>query len=136
MVEKIYRIPVQKYVLEFPAGMRDPNENDPEVTALRELKEETGYIGHNPRKTVLVKSDPWKSTGTHCQVFVDIDLTLPENKNPVSNLEAEEDIHPVWFKLKNLREEVEKYAEENDIDIDQRVYALALGNSLIVYKLI
>ena len=110
--------------------MRDPEETDPCVTALRELKEETGYTGHNPRVTHLVRSDPWKSNAAHCQVLVDVDLTLPENQNPVSDLEAEEDIHPIWFKLSNLREEVEKYAEENDIDIDQRVYAIALGNMI------
>jgi len=39
-----YRIPVNKYVLEFPAGLLDEGE-DIEVCGLRELKEETGYSG-------------------------------------------------------------------------------------------
>ncbi len=38
-----YRAPVDKYVLEFPAGLMD-NEHL-EENAMRELKEETGYVG-------------------------------------------------------------------------------------------
>ena len=37
-----FRLPVQGELLELPAGTREPGE-PPEVTALRELREETGY---------------------------------------------------------------------------------------------
>lgn len=37
---KQYRPPLGKYLIEFPAGLSDENES-PETTALRELKEET-----------------------------------------------------------------------------------------------
>jgi len=39
-----FRIPLQREVLEFPAGLVDPGER-PEETAHRELSEETGYSG-------------------------------------------------------------------------------------------
>jgi len=39
-----YRVPFQRPVLEFPAGLLDPGEL-PAVAALRELAEETGYRG-------------------------------------------------------------------------------------------
>ena len=32
-------------MLSFPAGFKDPGDKDPFETALRELKEETGYAG-------------------------------------------------------------------------------------------
>ncbi|CDQ39737.1 MULTISPECIES: NUDIX hydrolase [Virgibacillus] len=37
-----YRKPLEKSLLEIPAGKLEPGE-DPEVTAIRELEEETGY---------------------------------------------------------------------------------------------
>lgn len=37
-----YRPVIERWTLEFPGGLRDPEEN-PEVTAARELKEETGF---------------------------------------------------------------------------------------------
>ena len=37
-----YRIAVQQYMLEIPAGRLEPNEQ-PRTSALRELKEEVGY---------------------------------------------------------------------------------------------
>ena len=39
-----YRAPVDSFVIEFPAGLID-REEEPAVTALRELREETGYAG-------------------------------------------------------------------------------------------
>lgn len=41
-----FRKPVERVVLEAPAGKIDPNE-DPKETALRELREETGYTAKN-----------------------------------------------------------------------------------------
>jgi ADP-ribose pyrophosphatase len=37
-----YRPVIERWTLEFPGGLRDPGEN-PEVTAARELREETGF---------------------------------------------------------------------------------------------
>ena len=42
LMEKQFRKPLEREVIELPAGKIDPGEK-PEVTAARELKEETGY---------------------------------------------------------------------------------------------
>lgn len=44
---KQFRYPMGKAVLEIPAGKIDKGETDPEKTARRELKEETGYTAEN-----------------------------------------------------------------------------------------
>ena len=44
--------------LEIPGGMMDPHENDPVATAVRELREETGYEGENARLLCSVWSNP------------------------------------------------------------------------------
>jgi ADP-ribose pyrophosphatase len=38
-----YRASLDSFVLEIPAGMRDIEGEDPSVTAIRELQEETGF---------------------------------------------------------------------------------------------
>lgn len=44
LLEKQFRPPTEKVCIEFPAGLMDEGET-PEECALRELKEETGYVG-------------------------------------------------------------------------------------------
>ena len=51
LMEKQYRKPLESEFLELPAGKADPDE-DPEVTAVRELKEETGYTAGSVKHLV------------------------------------------------------------------------------------
>lgn len=44
--------------LEIPGGMMDPHETDPVAAAVRELREETGYVGVNARVLGRVFSNP------------------------------------------------------------------------------
>lgn len=44
LLQKQYRPPIDKVVIEVPAGLIDANETV-EDCAVRELKEETGYVG-------------------------------------------------------------------------------------------
>lgn len=53
-----FRIGSQTVELEIPGGMMDPDESDPIATAIRELREETGYEGENARLLGSVWSNP------------------------------------------------------------------------------
>ncbi len=44
--------------LEIPGGMMDPHETDPVATAVRELREETGYEGEGARVLGKIWSNP------------------------------------------------------------------------------
>ena len=44
VLQKQFRPPIEKVVIEVPAGLVDENESAAE-SAIRELKEETGYVG-------------------------------------------------------------------------------------------
>jgi ADP-ribose pyrophosphatase len=57
MVEQ-YRHGSNTVELEIPGGMMDAGEADPVVTAVRELREETGYAGKNARRFGCVWSNP------------------------------------------------------------------------------
>ena len=58
-----YRYPVQKEMIELPAGKLNENEN-PEYCAIRELEEETGLKGHIVR-LLDAKGDPERDPRKH-----------------------------------------------------------------------
>jgi ADP-ribose pyrophosphatase len=57
MVEQ-YRHGSNTVELEIPGGMMDAGETDPVATAVRELREETGYAGDHPRLLGSIHSNP------------------------------------------------------------------------------
>ena len=44
ILERIWRVPLESFVIEFPAGLSDREGESEEETAKRELLEETGYM--------------------------------------------------------------------------------------------
>ena len=57
MVEQ-YRFGSDTVELEIPGGMMDPGETDPVATAVRELREETGYEGEHARILGRIQANP------------------------------------------------------------------------------
>jgi len=57
--------------LEVPGGLMDPHETDPVATAVRELREETGYEGENARLLGSVHSNPAILNNTTVTVLIE-----------------------------------------------------------------
>jgi len=84
-----YRPPLGKRTLEFPAGLIDEGET-PQEAALRELHEETGYVGESgtlcpPIVSNQVCMSPGLCDETVQCVLVVVDLDNPLNKNVTPN---------------------------------------------------
>ncbi|EGR30586.1 nudix family protein, putative [Ichthyophthirius multifiliis] len=132
-----FRPPVNGYVIEFPAGLLDSNnlfEN-----AIRELKEETGYIAEEVKMLGFSPpqyTDPWKSNECGQIVWAFIDGDREENQNPKQELEKEENIHPFLVDLdENIIKNIQNIMETKNYLIEQKIYMFLLGlqfKSLII----
>ena len=70
MVEQ-FRHGSETVELEIPGGVMDPHETDPVATAVRELREETGYAGRDARPLASVFANPAIMTNTCHTVLVE-----------------------------------------------------------------
>ena len=66
-----YRHGSETVELEIPGGMMDPHETDPVATAVRELREETGYEGENARLLGKIHSNPAILSNTTFTVLIE-----------------------------------------------------------------
>lgn len=73
-----YRQPVEGYLLEIPAGVRDVDGEEPEHTARRELHEETSHqAGSVEALTTIWNSAGWSTERTHLYLARDCRLVDP-----------------------------------------------------------
>ncbi|RHZ43404.1 MutT/nudix family protein [Aspergillus thermomutatus] len=131
LLQKQYRPPIDKVVIEVPAGLVDAGETVEEC-AVRELKEETGYVGVAEQTSTLMFNgiaDPGMCNTNLNMVHVRVDLSLPENQNPKPQLEDNEFIECFTLPLSTLFSEL-KRLEAEGYAIDARVGTLAEGIEL------
>ena len=139
LLQKQFRPPIGKVCIEIPAGLLDAGETAEEC-AVRELKEETGYVG----KAVKVGGEGLKGSGgeavgvmfndpgftnTNLQlVHVDVDPELEENRegNLRPELEDGEFIETFKVPLKDIWDEFRRL-EAAGYAIDARVGTIAEG---------
>ncbi|KAF7930499.1 uncharacterized protein EAE98_004899 [Botrytis deweyae] len=125
VLQKQYRPPLDKLVIEVPAGLIDEGETAEEA-ALRELKEETGYVGVLSESTPIMFNDPGFCNTNLKMVHVTVDMSNPANQNLVPELEENEFIEVFTLPLKDLWETCKKWEKEG-YAIDARVGTLAEG---------
>lgn len=149
LLQKQFRPPIDKVVIEVPAGLVDEGESAAE-SAVRELREETGYVGvaaevspvmfngkHRSMRSqkrsdsghvlyLLICPDPGFCNTNLNVVHVNVDMSLPENQNLKPELEENEFIEVFSTPLKDLYAEC-KRLEKEGYAIDARVGTLAEG---------
>ncbi|KPI37770.1 ADP-ribose pyrophosphatase [Cyphellophora attinorum] len=109
LLQKQFRPPVNRVTIEVPSGLIDEGE-DIATAALRELKEETGYVGTIPgdeeaRKVAegfLMWNDPGFCNTNTKMIFVQVDTDAPENRDPKPELEENEYIETFTLPLATL----------------------------------
>mmetsp|Transcript_17396 Transcript_17396/g.22866 ORF Transcript_17396/g.22866 Transcript_17396/m.22866 type:complete len:223 (-) Transcript_17396:65-733(-) len=99
-----YRPPVGRATIEFPAGLIDKDES-PEDAALRELREETGFVGEKCKAVPQVSREVCMSPGLTDEsvkiVVVEVDLNNPNNfGTPKQQLEDGEHVTVKRVELK------------------------------------
>ena len=121
-----FRPPAGKFCIEFPAGLIEPGE-DFTIAALRELSEETGYMG----KVVDTIPFGFSSAGLTDEdiagVVVEIDSTHYRLYPPQPHPEASEDIEVLLVPEATLRNFLqERLADGDGVDAKLLVYAFSL----------
>ncbi|KAK3166930.1 hypothetical protein OEA41_010055 [Lepraria neglecta] len=128
VLQKQFRPPINKVVIEVPAGLVDAGEGAA-ASAVRELKEETGYVGVAAEISPVMFNDAGFCNTNLNMVHVTVDMSLPENQNLKPELEENEFIEVFSTPLKDLYAECKKLESEG-YAIDARVGTLAEGIEL------
>ncbi|XP_054721691.1 ADP-sugar pyrophosphatase-like isoform X2 [Uloborus diversus] len=123
---KQYRPALKRYTLELPAGLVDPLEKA-EQTAIRELKEETGYTGSVVKHiSPLTALDPGLSSCTMNVVTLEVNGDAVENHYPQQSNHDEDQLDVIHIPINELLPRLNEYSEQGLI-IDSRVYCFAIG---------
>ncbi|KAI1159320.1 ADP-ribose pyrophosphatase [Nemania serpens] len=128
LLQKQFRPPLNQITIELPAGLVDEGESVQEA-AVRELKEETGFVGTVSEISPVMFNDPGMTNTNTAICSVQIDTTSPENQDPSPSLEEDEFIETFTTPLATLYAEC-KRLEAAGYAIDARVGTFAQGIEL------
>ncbi|PAV23143.1 adp-ribose pyrophosphatase [Pyrrhoderma noxium] len=123
-----FRPPVNRYVIELPAGLIDEGETA-EQTAIRELEEETGFKSDKViESSPVVATDPGMTTAN--MKLVILDVTLPDELElNEAKLDEGEHIVKRVVELSRLYDELQEY-DKKGFMVDARLSHFASGYRL------
>jgi len=98
-----FRPPANGFTIEFPAGLIDQGESA-EETAVRELREETGYSGTVERVWPAAFSSPGLSGETVTFVEISVDENSAENNDLETDFDDGEDVETIVVPVAELAE--------------------------------
>ena len=124
-----FRPPTNSYLLEFPAGLVDSGETR-EQTAIRELSEETGYIGEIHKISPRLYSSPGLLSEAVSFAHIQVDESLSENQNPKAKNEPGEFI-TVFKKSVNEISEFFNQQSSQGIKFDAKLYSFFLAQGAL-----
>lgn len=132
-----YRPPLDSLVIEFPAGLIDPNE-DARKTVIRELLEETGYhatLDDIEFVSPPIAPEPGLSDSCARLIKVTVNGDLEVNCKPIQELDDGEDIEVVLLPISDKKqvlkgiEEIVSAKEKNGhrTIVDGKLYSYLVG---------
>lgn len=120
-----FRPPLGRYALELPAGLVDPGE-DVRTAAIRELKEETGYVGTPEWETGPCASSAGLTGELVSTVFMSVQEDSAENALHVQHLQDNEEIEVMRVSMEELSKVFAEALSCGDV-LDSRLAAWAAG---------
>ena len=124
-----FRPPTNSYILEFPAGLVDRGETR-DQTAIRELSEETGYVGEVEKISPRLYSSPGILSEAVSFAHMQVDENLPDNQRPTARNEPGEFI--TVFK-KSVDEISEFFSHETSqgVKFDAKLFSYFLAQGVL-----
>jgi len=120
-----YRPPIEKFVIELPAGLIDEGET-PEQAAIRELEEETGYKSEDVVEvSPVIVSDPGMTNANMKLVILKVVMS-DYPSSPKAKLDEGEHIVKRIVELDRLNDELKAY-DARGFTVDARLSHFAMG---------
>lgn len=113
-----FRAPVGTRALELPAGLCDRAAEPPEVTAVRELEEETGWVARHVT-ALPIGAESAGLSASRMHTFIADDLV--RGRSHLDRAEGVMGLHVIEFPVDDLAGALTRYQAETDYLVDPKI---------------